>query len=51
MYAQHHSPDSDGRSLFVLRGSYTDHMLRTLEGSRIEKLIQHVSWAEGMDKP
>jgi hypothetical protein len=46
MYAQHHIEHSDGKELILLRGSYTNHMLRTTDGWRIERLIQHVSWQE-----
>ena len=46
MYAQHHDEDSDGGALFLLRGSYTNHMLRTSDGWRIERLVQHVSWRD-----
>jgi SnoaL-like domain len=46
MYAQHHDEDSDGGNLFLLRGSYTNHMLRTSDGWRIERLVQHVSWRD-----
>jgi hypothetical protein len=44
MYAQHHNEGSDAEDLIVLRGSYTNHVLRTAEGWKIERLIQHVSW-------
>ena len=46
MYAQHHHDAPDTGDLFLLRGSYTNHMLRTSGGWRIERLIQHVSWRE-----
>ena len=46
MYAQHHDQDSDDGDLFLLRGSYTNHMLRTSDGWRIERLVQHVSWRD-----
>jgi hypothetical protein len=46
MYAQHHDEDSDGGDLFLLRGSHTNHMLRTTDGWRIERLVQHVSWRD-----
>ena len=44
MYAQHHLESPQGSELFLLRGSYTNHMLRTPDGWRIERLIQHVTW-------
>jgi hypothetical protein len=47
MYAQHHLEGSAGGDFFLLRGSYTNHMLRTSDGWRIERLTQHVSWPEG----
>ena len=43
MFAQHHSHSRD-EELFVLRGSYTNHMVRTARGWRIERLIQHIGW-------
>ena len=46
MYAQYHDEDSDGGDLFLLRGSYTNHMLRTSDGWRIERLVQHDSWRD-----
>jgi hypothetical protein len=47
MYAQHYLEDSEGGDFFLLRGSYTNHMLRTSDGWRIESLTQHVSWSDG----
>ncbi|MGH8992019.1 MAG: nuclear transport factor 2 family protein [Acidimicrobiia bacterium] len=47
MYAQHHLEGADGAELYLLRGSYDNHMLRTSDGWRIERLVQHVSWREG----
>ncbi|MFD9670007.1 nuclear transport factor 2 family protein, partial [Rhodococcus sp. NPDC059968] len=46
MYAQHYREGAEG-GFFLLRGSYTNHMLRTSDGWRIESLTQHVSWADG----
>ncbi|MDQ1423919.1 MAG: hypothetical protein QOD72_1417 [Acidimicrobiaceae bacterium] len=46
MYAQHHLERDHHNEFFLLRGSYTNHMLRTADGWRIERLIQHVSWRE-----
>lgn len=47
MYAQHHLEASEGGDFFLLRGSYTNHLVRTSEGWRIERIIQHLSWADG----
>jgi hypothetical protein len=47
MYAQHYLEGSEGGDFFLLRGSYTNHMLRTSDGWRIERLIQHVGWSDG----
>jgi hypothetical protein len=46
MYAQHSIEGSEGGECFLLRGSYTNHMLRTSDGWRIESIIQHVSWSD-----
>jgi hypothetical protein len=47
MYAQHLLEGSAGGEFYLLRGSYTNHVARTPEGWRIERLIQHVSWQDG----
>ncbi|MFI5844191.1 nuclear transport factor 2 family protein [Catenuloplanes sp. NPDC051500] len=47
MYAQHYLEGAEGGDFFLMRGSYTNHMLRTAEGWRITRLIQHLSWSEG----
>jgi hypothetical protein len=47
MYAQHYLEGSTDGDFFLLRGSYTNHMLRTSDGWRIENLTQHVSWSDG----
>lgn len=47
MYAQHCVQGSEGGDLFLLRGSYANHMLRTSDGWRIESLTQHVTWPDG----
>jgi hypothetical protein len=49
MYAQHFLKDSEGGDAYLLRGSYTNHMVRTADGWRIERLIQHVGWSDGND--
>jgi hypothetical protein len=47
MYAQHLLRGSADGEFYLLRGSYTNHMLRTPEGWRIERIIQHPSWECG----
>jgi hypothetical protein len=46
MYAQHYRPGDEDGSLVLLRGSYTNHMLRTSNGWRIARQIQHIGWFE-----
>jgi hypothetical protein len=47
MYAQHLMRGSGNGEFYLLRGSYTNHMLRTAQGWRIERIIQHRSWEDG----
>lgn len=47
MYAQHYLTDAKGGDFFLMRGSYTNSMLRTPSGWRIERVVQHLSWTEG----
>ena len=47
MYAQHLLRGSASGGFYLLRGSYTNHMLRTPDGWRIERIIQHRSWEYG----
>ncbi len=47
MYAQHLLEGSAGGEFYLLRGSYTNYVIRTPEGWRIERLIQHVGWQDG----
>jgi hypothetical protein len=47
MYAQHLLEGAPGGDFFLLRGSYTNRLLRTPDGWRIESLTQHVAWPEG----
>jgi ketosteroid isomerase-like protein len=46
MYAQHYVEGSERNEFILLRGSYTNHLVRTTDGWRIERLIQHISWRE-----
>lgn len=47
MYAQHLLRGSANGEFYLLHGSYTNHMLRTPDGWRIERIIQHRSWEYG----
>jgi hypothetical protein len=47
MYAQHVLAGSAGGEFYLLRGWYANHVVRTPDGWRIERLIQHVGWQEG----
>ncbi len=47
MYAQHLLRGSANGEFYLLRGSYANHMLRTPDGWRIERIIQHRSWEYG----
>jgi hypothetical protein len=47
MYAQHLLRGSENGEFCLLRGSYTNHMLRTADGWRIERIIQRRSWEYG----
>ena len=47
MYAQHYLEGSPNGDFYLARGSYDNHMLRTAEGWRIQRIVQHVFWQEG----
>jgi hypothetical protein len=47
MYAHHHLDKLDNNEFLLLRGSYTNHMVRTAGGWRIARLIQHIRLARG----
>jgi hypothetical protein len=47
MYAQHYKKDAPGGEFYLMRGSYDHHLVRTPEGWKIAKVVQHVSWLEG----
>lgn len=47
MYAQHVLEGAAGGEFYLLRGWYANHVVRTSDGWRIERLIQHVGWQEG----
>lgn len=44
MYAQHHLAGGD---LYLMRGAYEYTVVRTADGWRIARVVQHVSWVEG----
>jgi hypothetical protein len=50
MYAQHLLHGAPGGEFYLLRGSYTNHMVRTPGGWRIERIIQHRGWSDGNDQ-
>ncbi|MFI6409257.1 nuclear transport factor 2 family protein [Streptomyces sp. NPDC050548] len=47
MYAQHYLEGAEGGDFFLMRGTYTNHMRRTAQGWRIERLVQSIGWTEG----
>jgi hypothetical protein len=47
MFAQHLLDGSENGDYYLLRGSYTNHMLRTADGWRIERIFLHRSWEDG----
>ena len=47
MYAQHYKKNAPNGEFYLMRGSYDNHMIRTRDGWKIERLTQHVSWLEG----
>jgi len=47
MFAQHFLEGAQSGDYYLLRGSYTNHMLRTDTGWRVERIIQHRSWEDG----
>lgn len=47
MYAQHYKKDAPGGDFYLMRGSYDNHVVRTGQGWKISRLIQHISWVEG----
>ena len=46
MYAQHYVEGSEHNEFILLRGSYSNHLVRAANGWRIDRLIQHISWRE-----
>ncbi|MEY2434039.1 MAG: hypothetical protein QOC92_3764 [Acidimicrobiaceae bacterium] len=50
MYAQHHLDTPETSEFLLLRGSYTNHMVRTADGWRIARLVQHFSWRDARER-
>lgn len=47
MYAQHYKHGASSGELYLMRGSYDNHMVRTADGWKITSLTQHIFWLEG----
>ncbi len=47
MYAQHYLAGAAGGDFYLMRGSYTNRVVRTPDGWRIAHLTQHIYWNEG----
>ena len=45
--ATHHLPNSYGQSLQTMVGYYDNWLVRTEEGWKITKMVQHITWNEG----
>lgn len=49
MYAQHHAAGAE--KPYLMRGWYENHLVRTADGWKISRLVQHLSWSEGNPQP
>jgi len=47
MYAQHYLEGAANGGLYLMRGSYDNSMVRTEDGWKITRVVQHISWIEG----
>lgn len=47
MYAQHYQPGAASGAVFLMHGSYANHLRRTAAGWKIERLTQYLSWMDG----
>lgn len=47
IFAMHHRPNSYGADFFNMHGYYVMDLVRSLEGWKIEKLKQLLTWCEG----
>ncbi|MFE6946507.1 nuclear transport factor 2 family protein [Streptomyces chartreusis] len=47
MFAQHLLEDSEYGDSYLLRGTYTNHMLRTPSGWQIERITLRGKWSDG----
>ena len=50
MYAQHYSDAAPGE-VYLMRGSYDNVVVRTDDGWKISKVVQHISWIDGNPDP
>lgn len=47
LHAQHHLPNTKGGSVQTMIGYYDNWLVRTEEGWKINKMVQHITWNEG----
>jgi hypothetical protein len=47
LHAQHYLPNEKGESIQRMIGYYENFLLRTSQGWKINKMIQHINWNEG----
>ncbi len=46
-HAQHYLPNDQCDAVQVMGGSYNNWLIRTSEGWKIRKMLQHITWNEG----
>jgi hypothetical protein len=47
LHAQHYLPNNKGDSVQRMIGYYENWLVRTQQGWKINKMVQHISWNEG----
>ena len=47
LHAQHYLPNEQGAPVQTMVGHYDNWLVRTEEGWKVRKMVQHVSWNEG----
>ena len=47
MFAQHYAAGATGPKVYLMHGSYDNHMVRTADGWKITRVVQHLSWTDG----